>query len=127
MKKILVIDDVPPIRSLVKQHLKAMGYRVETADDGEEGWYQILRWEPDLVITDLMMPRLHGLDLLKRIREHPPTINLPVLCITSDDDRVLKHEAAALGATGWVQKPFHPESWNATLEKIFANSPGPNY
>ena len=95
-----------------------MGYSVESAADGEEGWDKVLSFAPDLVITDLMMPRLHGLDLLDRIRRAPRTKTVPVLCMTSDDDIDVKQSAASQGATGWIQKPFHPETWGEMLKHI---------
>ncbi len=116
--KILIIDDDAVIRLVVKRSLNKMGYDIEVAKDGEEGWEKISQEKPDLVITDLMMPKLGGLDLLKRIRLDPATKELPVLCITGDEEGNTKQRAISLGATGWIQKPFHPETWGATLKKL---------
>lgn len=117
-KRIFIIDDVPPILNIIQKGLEEMGYEIMLASDGEEGWAATLNWRPDLIITDLMMPKLHGLDLLERVRNDHRTQSIPVLCMTSDTDYELKQDAAALGATGWIQKPFQMESWHATLKKI---------
>lgn len=118
--KILVIDDDAVIRLVVKRSLNKMGYDVEVAKNGEEGWEKISQEKPDLVITDIMMPKLGGLELLKLIRTTPTTKALPVLCITGNEETETKQHAISLGATGWIQKPFHPETWGATLKKLLA-------
>lgn len=118
LKTVLIIDDEPLIRLLVKKDLEPIGYHIETASDGEEGWSKILSVAPDLVITDLNMPGLYGLELLERIRNDKRTHALPVLCVTSDSNIDTKQRAVLLGATGWVQKPFNSHSWRAALVKI---------
>ena len=118
MKTVLVIDDEPLVRLLVKKDLEQLGYNIETASNGEEGWNKILELTPDLVITDLNMPGLYGLELLERIRGGQRTENMPVLCVTSDSNIDTKQRAVLLKATGWVQKPFNSQSWRSALEKI---------
>lgn len=118
MTKLLVIDDDRPICNLTRLKLEAQGYQVHTACTGEQGWDEIVRWHPDLVVTDLNMPELYGLDLLKRIRSMPETRALPVLCMSVDNSSDVKREAISLGATGWIQKPIHPNTWGKTLERI---------
>ncbi len=119
-KKILVVDDEALIRMMIKKDLEQLGYVVETAANGEEGWNDVLSFRPDLVITDLNMPGLYGLELLERIRQNPETREMPVLCITSDHDIDVKQRAVILKATGWVQKPFNPQTWGATLRQILS-------
>ncbi len=116
--KILFVDDVAPIQNMVKTNLTALGYLVETASDGEEGWEYVMNWKPDLVITDLVMPNLNGLDLLSRIRSTQQTARLPVLCATGEESATFKRNAKARGATGWIQKPFNPATWQETLDQI---------
>lgn len=122
MKKILVIDDQLSIRLLIKSSLEEIGYQVDTASDGTQGWEKILQRTPDLVITDLNMPGVYGLELLERIRNHHSTQNLPVLCVTGDDNIDTKQRAVLLGATGWVQKPFNIVAWEGALNQIFSQT-----
>lgn len=118
MKKILVIDDQFSIRLLIQSSLEEMGYAVVTAADGAEGWEMVLSEHPDLVITDLNMPGVYGLELLERIRNTAETANLPVLCVTGDDNIDTKQRAVLLKATGWVQKPFNADNWGSALKQI---------
>lgn len=118
MKKILVVDDSLPICALIRRGLSDYEYDINSAVNGEEGWEKLLSWKPDLVITDIMMPKLNGIELLERIRGDERTKRVPVLCITSNEDPEIKQSAAAKGATGWVQKPFNPGTWHQTLELI---------
>ncbi len=103
---------------MVKKDLEQMGYIVEAAANGDEGWRDIETFRPDLVITDLNMPGMYGLELLERIRTTDATRDLPVLCITSDTDIDVKQRAVILKATGWVQKPFNPQTWGKVLRQI---------
>ena len=118
MKKILIIDDQRSIREFIKHSLEEFGYEIITAADGAEGWEMVLEQQPDLVITDLNMPGVYGLELLERIRNDARTASLPVLCATGDDNIDTKQRAVILGATGWVQKPFNPQNWHAALRQI---------
>ncbi len=118
MKKVLVVDDEPLIRLMIKKDLEQIGYHVDTAVDGEEGWNKVLSTAPDLVITDLNMPGLYGLELLERIRNHEETKELPVLCVTSDSNIDTKQRAILMKATGWIQKPFNSKSWRGALAKL---------
>jgi two-component system chemotaxis response regulator CheY len=118
MKRVLIIDDEPLIRLMVKKDLEKLGYQIDTASNGEEGWQKIINQPPDLVITDLNMPGVYGLELLERIRNEPTTAELPVLCITSDSNIDTKQRAILMKATGWVQKPFNSESWRGALKQI---------
>ncbi len=119
MKKILVIDDQASMRMLIQSSLEELGYQVITAADGAIGWEKILEESPDLIITDLNMPGVYGLELLERVRNTEQTRELPVLCITSDDNIDTKQRAVILGATGWVQKPFNVVAWDKALCRIF--------
>lgn len=120
MKKILVVDDDILIRTLVKRDLEKQDFAIDVAADGSIAWNKIERSAPDLVITDIHMPQMGGLELLERIRNDSRFSTLPVLCITGENSATAKQRAIDLGATGWVQKPFNPITWGATLKKILA-------
>src|ERR1700728_973718 len=101
--RILVIDDEPQITRVLRAAISAQGYDVRTANDPEEG-VQVLRdWTPDLVITDLMMPGMSGVELTRAIRAHATT---PILILSVRDHERSKVEALDAGADDYVTKPF---------------------
>jgi two-component system, OmpR family, alkaline phosphatase synthesis response regulator PhoP len=106
---ILVVDDEPPVARLVEVNLVRAGYRVRTAADGEEALACIAEERPDLVILDVMMPRMDGFEALKRIKADPATVDLRVVMLTarSQDDDVF--EGYGRGAHWYLPKPFEPE------------------
>ena len=120
MNKILVVDDDVLIRTLVKRELEKQGFSIDVASDGSLAWDKIQRSAPNLVITDINMPQMGGIELLEKIRDDLRFNKLPVLCITGDDEMEAKQIAIGLGATGWVQKPFNPQTWGDTLRKILS-------
>jgi DNA-binding response OmpR family regulator len=104
--RILVVDDEESIRSLIRRKLQAEGYEVLTAQDGEEALHMALEWLPDLAILDVIMPRIDGLELCRRMREDSQLTSLPVVFLTSResiDDRIRGFEA---GADDYLPKPF---------------------
>ena len=120
MKKILVVDDDVLIRTLVKRELEKLGFSIDVAANGKLAWDKMERNAPNLVITDINMPEMGGLELLEKIRDDIRLKKMPVLCITGDDMMDAKQVAIGLGATGWVKKPFNPQTWGSTLNKILS-------
>ncbi len=122
MKRILVVDDHVLIRSLVRKELESMGYEIDVSTDGVLALSRLKMKHYDLVITDLNMPNLCGLDLVKAIRNSDSEYkDIPILCMTGEDPTKLKPQAAELGATGWIQKPFNPDTWAPTLARLTAS------
>src|SRR6266700_4193555 len=101
--RILIIDDEPQITRALRAALSAQGFDVRTANDPEEGLVVFQEWAPDLVITDLMMPGLSGVDVCRAIRCQGPT---PVLVLSVRDHERSKVEALDAGADDYVTKPF---------------------
>ncbi len=101
--RILVIDDEPQITRVLRAALSAQGYDVRTANDPEEGLRTFKDWPPDLVITDLMMPVLSGVEVTRAIRSHSVT---PVLVLSVREHERSKVEALDAGADDYVTKPF---------------------
>ncbi len=101
--RILVIDDEPQITRVLRASLAAQGYDVRTANDPEEGLRVFKDWPPDLVITDLMMPGISGVDVTRAIRSHSVT---PVLVLSVREHERSKVEALDAGADDYVTKPF---------------------
>jgi len=105
-KKILVVDDEEFIRSLMQNGLTENGFEVITADNGFEAILAVEDGKPDLVITDIMMPRLNGIDLLKALKNSDITRNIPVVLISALDEADMVQQGLDLGAVDFITKPF---------------------
>ncbi|WP_071131821.1 response regulator YycF [Enterococcus timonensis] len=103
MKKILVVDDEKPISDIVKFNLTKEGYEVFTAYDGEEAVAKVNEVEPDLVILDLMLPKMDGLEVAREIRKN---FDMPIIMVTAKDSEIDKVIGLELGADDYVTKPF---------------------
>ena len=105
MKKILVVDDEKPISDIVKFNLTKEGYDVYTAYDGEEALQQVKEVEPDLILLDLMLPKIDGLEVAREVRK---THDMPIIMVTAKDSEIDKVLGLELGADDYVTKPFEP-------------------
>ena len=118
--RILVIDDEPQITRVLRAALSAQGYDVRTANDPEESLQVFREWPPDLVITDLMMPVLSGVDVIRSIRTHSAT---PVLILSVRDHERSKVEALDAGADDYVTKPFSIQELLARVRAHLRRAP----
>lgn len=121
MQNILAVDDSASIRSLVDYVLSEAGFNVELAEDGEEAAEFARDNVVDLVLTDINMPKLDGIGLIKRLRSMPDYRFVPVLVLTTESGQDKKMEGRAAGATGWIVKPFDPEQLVSTINKVLAS------
>ena len=103
MKKILVVDDEKPISDIVKFNLTKEGYEVFTAYDGEEAVEMVKEVEPDLILLDLMLPKMDGLEVAREVRK---TYDMPIIMVTAKDSEIDKVLGLELGADDYVTKPF---------------------
>jgi phosphoserine phosphatase RsbU/P len=106
--RILVVDDEADISTILTVTLRRAGYEVASAADGIEAIEAIHRQAPDLILLDVMMPRSDGLETLKRIRQHPPTAQVPVIMLTARAGLADKMKGFERGADDYVAKPFEP-------------------
>ena len=106
---ILVVDDEPDISALVAFHLARESYRVRTVADGTEALRAIEAEPPDLVVLDLMLPGMPGLEVLRELRRHPTTEGVPVVLLTARREEQDRLEGLKLGADDYVSKPFSPQ------------------
>ena len=116
--KVLVVDDEPEAVELVAFNLKGAGYEVATASDGAEALNKARRIQPNLVILDVMMPEIDGMEVCKLLRRDPATSGIPIIMLTakaSEVDRVLGLE---LGADDYVVKPFSPRELVLRVKKL---------
>ncbi|MEH7442439.1 response regulator transcription factor [Heyndrickxia sp. MSNUG] len=115
-KKVLVVDDEQSIVTLLKYNLEQAGYIVVTAMDGEEGINIAAEENPDLMILDLMLPKLDGIEVCKQLRQQK--INVPILMLTAKDDEFDKVLGLELGADDYMTKPFSPREVVARVKAI---------
>ena len=119
--QILVADDEPHIRELVRLYLSKEGYDLEFASTGTEALEKALRLQPDLVVLDLMMPKLDGFEVTKGIREHS---DMPILMLTVRKEDAVKVAGLELGADDYLTKPFNPKELVARVKAILRRADG---
>jgi len=115
-KKILVVDDSPTVRKLIAGKLEKSGHVVVCAVDGVDALARIDEGMPDLVLLDITMPRMDGYEVCKQIRANPAGKNLPVVMISGKDGFFDKVRGRMAGTSGYVTKPFGPETLMKALE-----------
>jgi len=118
MYSILAVDDSASMRQMVSFTLKNAGYDVVAAVDGEDAFDKARVRDFDLVLTDQNMPRLDGLGLTRRLREHPKFRATPILILTTESSDEMKQAGRAAGATGWLVKPFDPAKLIEVIRKV---------
>lgn len=118
--KILVVDDDADIRDLVSTKLESSGYEVETAGDGVAGFELASRNEYSLVISDVMMPGMSGVDMVRMMRAAEPPISVPVILLTAKNQERDIESGFAAGITDYVVKPFSPRELAARVAGILA-------
>jgi DNA-binding response OmpR family regulator len=106
--KVLVIDDDPVILELLRVNFEIENFEVVTAADGQEGLEKAKSERPDVVLSDIMMPRLDGLQLVVLLREDPRTRSLPVILLSAKAQNAEVQQGLDLGADDYVTKPFDP-------------------
>jgi len=115
---ILTVDDSASIRLTTKVTLTNAGYSVTEAVNGAEGLAAAKSSSFDLIVTDLNMPVMDGLTMIEELRKLPAQAGVPIIFLTTESDADLKARAKAAGATGWLTKPFDPESLVKIVKKV---------
>jgi two-component system, chemotaxis family, chemotaxis protein CheY len=116
--KILTVDDSASIRLTTRVTLTGAGYQVTEAVDGADGISKLNAGQFDLIITDLNMPNMDGLTMIRELRKIPAHMGVPVIFLTTESDGELRQQAKAAGATGWLTKPFDPENLVKIARKV---------
>jgi two-component system chemotaxis response regulator CheY len=117
-KKIMTVDDSASVRQMVSFTLKGAGYEVSEAQDGRDALNKLNGAGVQMVITDLNMPNMNGLELIKALRAKPECKFMPIVFLTTESQTEKKSEAKAAGATGWIVKPFKPDQLLAVVKKV---------
>ena len=119
-KTILAVDDSSSLRQMVAFSLKAAGYLVVEAVDGQDGLEKAKLQSVDLVLTDQNMPRMDGLTLVRLLRAREDCRDLPILILTTESSDAMKQMGREAGATGWLVKPFDPERLINVIDTVMS-------
>ncbi|MEG0767699.1 MAG: response regulator transcription factor, partial [Clostridia bacterium] len=122
MQKILIIEDEAKIARFLQLELEHEGYGVRTEGDGRIGLQQVMEWKPDLLILDLMLPGLSGIEVCRRIRAQETDARLPILMLTAKDDVSDKVMGLDMGADDYMTKPFAIEELLARIRVALKRS-----
>lgn len=117
-KRALVVDDSKTMREMVSYTLKGAGFDILESEDGKMALTTITGQKVDLVITDLNMPNMNGIELIAALRSNPDFKFTPILMLTTESDETKKSEGKNAGATGWIVKPFNPEKLVQVVQKV---------
>jgi len=118
LRKILIVDDSVSMRQMVGFTLRQGGYEVVEAEHGQDALNKLAAVTVDLILTDLNMPVMDGITLIRNVRKQPALKSKPILMLTTEGLAAKKEEGKAAGATGWIVKPFDPEKLLLTLAKV---------
>jgi phosphate regulon transcriptional regulator PhoB len=119
---VLVVEDERDIRDLLAFHLEREGFQVRLARTGTEGLHRVKAATPDLIILDLMLPELDGLEVCRRLRQDPSTAAVPVIMLTAKGDEVDRVVGLEMGADDYVTKPFSPKELVARVRAVLRRS-----
>ena len=122
-RSVLVVDDEADLVELVSYNLKKEGFAVDSASDGEEAVSKLRKKKYDLLILDLMLPGLQGMELCRILRNDPKTSGLPIIMLTAKGEEVDKVLGLEMGADDYVTKPFSPRELVARVKAVLRRSP----
>lgn len=118
MKTILTVDDSTSLRQMVGFVLRGDGYEVVEAVDGEDALSKLSGRDMHLILSDVNMPKMGGLELTRKLRAIPQYKFVPIILLTTESDPAKKQEGKAAGATAWIVKPFQPDQLLAVIKKV---------
>ena len=117
-REVLVVEDEPDIRRLIVLHLERDGFRCRTAANGPDALREVKAAAPDLVVLDLMLPELDGLEVCRRLRSDASTAGVPIIMLTAKSDEVDRVVGLEIGADDYVSKPFSPKELVARVRAV---------
>lgn len=117
-KRALTVDDSKTMRDMVSYTLKNIGFEVLEAEDGQAALNVLNGQKVDVIITDLNMPVMDGITLIRNLRMKPEYKFTPILMLTTESDATKKDEGKNAGATGWIVKPFNPEKLVQVVQRV---------
>ena len=119
-KTILTVDDSRTMRDMLLLALSDAGFRVVQAEDGMHGLEVLQQEHPDVIVTDINMPRMDGFGFIEGVRRDSKHRAVPILVLTTESDGEKKDRARRAGATGWIVKPFDPQKLVAAIRRVAA-------
>ena len=120
MMTVLTVDDSRTMREMLRHVLTDAGYRVVQAEDGVHGLEMLAGDPPDVIVTDINMPRMDGFGFIEEVRSDPQNRGIPILVLTTESDATKKDRARQAGATGWIVKPFNPVKLVEAIRRVAA-------
>ncbi len=117
-KKVLIVDDDPVVRILASEFLGSRGYDVETLDNGTECLAKLNKEQPDVLVLDMLMPDLTGIDVLKQLKDNPQTSKIPIVMLSADTDSEAVLQNADVSADCYVRKPFSVSEIVQAMEEV---------
>jgi signal transduction histidine kinase/DNA-binding response OmpR family regulator/ligand-binding sensor domain-containing protein len=118
---LLIVEDEADVREFLSNDLSE-NYSVTLAENGEDGLVKLKQNEPDLVVSDVMMPEMNGFDLCEKIKSNPETCHIPVVLLTALDDKESTIKGLEFGADDYISKPFSPKHLKLRIEKLIENN-----
>ncbi len=117
-KTVMIVDDSASMRQLVGFALKSAGYEVVSAVHGKDALDKVNGTKVEMVVTDLNMPEMDGIELIKQLRAKPASKFTPIVMLTTESQDAKKQEGKQAGASGWIVKPFKPEQLIETIQRF---------
>lgn len=117
---VLTVDDSRTMRDMLRLALTSAGFNVRQAEDGVHGLEVLDAGRPDVIVTDINMPRMDGFGFIEAVRRNDEYSSVPILVLTTESDGEKKARARNAGATGWIVKPFEPEKLVAAIRRVTA-------
>lgn len=117
-QKILIVDDSNSMRQMIRFTLEEEGYEIEEAVNGQQGIEKLDGFQPDLIITDIHMPEMNGIEFITHTRGHSKFKFTPIIVLTTESEQQMQAEGKKAGATAWLVKPFSPDLLIETVKKV---------
>ncbi len=118
--KLLAVDDSPTIRRMLSDTMREAGFEVIEAENGREGLDKLTDHSVDLIITDINMMVMGGLDFIENVRKDMSNVGTPILVMTTEDTEEMREVGREVGATGWIAKPFDPDELVKVARRLTA-------
>lgn len=117
-QKILIVDDSNSMRQMIRFTLEEEGYEIEEAINGKQGTEKLETFKPELIITDIHMPEMNGIEFITHTRGQAKHKFTPIIVLTTESEKQMQEEGKKAGATAWLVKPFSPDVLIETVKKV---------
>ena len=117
-KRVMTVDDSATVRQVLHMTLEGAGYEVLSAVDGVDALKKLTTETVDMLVTDLNMPNIDGIDLIQQVRQKPGNRFMPIIMLTTESQPEKKSAGKTAGASGWITKPFRPEQLLAVVRMV---------